>query len=396
MSDLFDHTNVTHNSQRNAAGTSMVDIDFSNVIGQQKVKSILTRVMQRNCLGNAYLFVGPEGSGKNAMAIEFAKLLNCRRAVKRPCQDCDACRQIGALTHPDFRFVFSAPKDLKEPDHIQHIRKLAENPYASSAYSSTTEILIDKIRELKKVSNLRLYNAKVKVFVISEAERMRHEAANSLLKLLEEPPEDLTLILTTSRIDKLLPTVISRCQVIKFSPLSREEIKGKSISEGVDEKQAEILSRLSMGNYRKAQELTQDDFNAVRDQAWQVLMTATVEDRIMQLDSIGELSKGKSRGEIKELFLSVLNWLRDLQIISTNQNDLSPNAMLFNADQIERLKQLAKSYAGVDLNQVVIDAENYIDLIDKNVYINLIFINYLNDLRSLSKQQKVSAPEPRL
>ena len=382
MNDLF--TNIPAEVKKTKPSDDSENrIDFGSIIGQSRVKAILTRIIENNRLANSFLFYGPEGCGKNVTAIEFAKAINCWAESKKPCQNCNACRQIGSLTHPDFKFVFSGPKNLAEKETIEHLQKLSKNPYLSSSYSSSSEILIDKIRELKKLASFTRFNAETKVFIISEAEKMRMEAANSLLKLLEEPPENLILILTTSRLDQVLPTIRSRCQKIKFSPLRRDEIKEKCLELGISEDKSAIISRLSMGNFRKAMDLTKVDFYRLRDEAWQLLLTVKQVDINKRFQLIGKLTRGKNRGEIRELFLSAISWLRDVQILSYQTG--SSNDLLFNADEPEKLDQLLTIYNSSKISKALEKTDYYIELVDRNIYIDLIFINYLNDLIELQQ-----------
>ncbi len=355
-------------------------IEFSHVIGQEKAKALLSAALRRRRVHKAYLFYGPEGTGKDALAIEFAKALNCSSPVKRPCQTCPSCRQIGSLLHPDFRFVFAAPKSIKEEEVIKHIQKKAENPYLSSTYSGTATISIERIRELKKDASLKRHHGRYQVFVISEAERMSTEAANSLLKLLEEPPEKMVIILTTARFDRLLPTIISRCQMIKFAPLHRNEIKERLMAAGMDAGEADVIARLSMGNYRKALEIKGEELHELREEALQLLKIARSGNEIKQMDYIAEQASAKDRGQIKELLHLSLLWLRDLQLLPSLTHDPGIADTLYNVDRLDELKELAQLFEGINLEKTITETENYIDLVGKNVYISLVLINFINVL----------------
>ena len=360
--------------------------DFSRVVGQEKVKSLLISALRNRRVGKAYLFYGPEGSGKDAMALEFAKALNCRSEEARPCQVCPPCRQIGSLNYPDLRFVFAAPKNFKEADHIKHVQQCAANPYRDTAVSATATISIDRIRELKHVASLKRHQRGYQVFLISQADRMTPEAANSLLKLLEEPPQGLVLILTTSRLERLLPTIISRCQVIQFAPLHPDEVRRALQRLQVPEGQAEIAARLAMGSFRKAREILGKDFDALREQAFELLRTARKEDEIRQLELIETVVAGKDRGKVKELFQLVLLWLRDAQIYLAADQAADIEKYCYNADQMEKIRSLVDMLNGVNLEKTILETENSIDLINKNVYINLVLINYLNFLAQRTAQ----------
>jgi len=358
----------------------ITSIDFNKVIGQEKVKLLLERAIINERINKAYLFYGPQGTGKDAMAIELGKALNCTSNEIVPCQTCNNCRLIGQLTHPDLKFLFAAPAKLKEGDYINHIQKKADNCYLSSAYSEMAGILIDQIRQLKKNATMKLYKGKSRIFIISEADRMTIEASNSLLKLLEEPPEHLILILTTSRLDKLLLTIISRCQVIKFAPLSEESIKMNLIENKIEPNHASVVSRLSMGNLQKAQQLLEENHQQLREQAWILLISSQSKDDLKKLDIIDEIAAGKDRGQIKELFLSALLWLRDVQVLQTPKKNGSRGNIFYNEDQIEKLEQLNIAFDGTNLEKAITETENSIDLVGKNVYITLIFINYVSSL----------------
>lgn len=355
-------------------------ISFRGVIGQEKVKLFMKRAILNERINKAYLFYGPEGSGKDAMAIDFGKALNCSSENSIPCQTCSDCRLIGQLTHPDIKFIFAAPSNLKEEDYVKHVQKKAENYYSRSTYSEMAGILIDQIRVLKKIATMKLYKGKKRVFIISEADRMTVEASNSLLKLLEEPPEQLILILTTSRFDKLLPTIISRCQVVKFAPLNESSIKEKLIDNNIEPQQANVISRLSMGNFYKAQQLLEEDYQVLREQAWILLMESQNKDELKKLDVVNQVAASKDRGQIKELFLSILLWLRDLQVLRTQENNGTSVQTLYNEDQLEKLEQLKRAFSCINLEKTITDTENSIDLVEKNVYINLILINYVSIL----------------
>jgi DNA polymerase-3 subunit delta' len=359
-----------------------VSYRFDQVLGQKKVKDLLARVLARDRVDKAYLFYGPEGVGKDAMAIELAKALNCTASV-RPCQTCSSCRQISRLQHPDVVFIFAAPKDLKEKkeeDYIQHLRRKSEQPYLNSAFTSTASILIDQIRELKHVASLTHHQARYLVFILSQADRMTQEAANSLLKLLEEPPARSVFILTSSRLDRLLPTITSRCQLVQFVPLDQEEIRQYLEKQGVAASRSRVISRLAMGSLGKALEIAEEDFETLRDRALEILHMARKASLIEQIAAVSEWTQGRERGYFKELFHMILLWLRDANVFSQANGNGVAESLLYNADSIEKVRDLCTLFDGVNLEKTITEVENCIELIDKNVYINLVFINFFNKL----------------
>ena len=169
-------------------------ISFRDIIGQEKAKQILRLAFARQKTCHAYLFQGPVGVGKKMAARAFAAFLNCRQQDRDDsCGQCPACRKMASGNHPDFLSI--------EPDGAQ--------------------IKIDQIRELKKILSYSLVEDGYRVVVLADIHQTmtRKEVANSLLKTLEEPPVQTVFVLTAVEAAGILPTIVSRCQVIPFFPL---------------------------------------------------------------------------------------------------------------------------------------------------------------------------------
>lgn len=171
---------------------------FDRLIGNENVKKLLTNSIQSKNVLHSYLFVGIEGIGKSLFAKEFAQAILCSSDKEHPCKACKSCLEFQGESHPDFLVI--EPEDGKSIK-IEQIRYLQE-----------------KIAEKPVTSNK-------KVYIIKECDMMTREAANSLLKTLEEPPIYATIILITDNESKLLATIKSRCTKIVFNPLSEEDIK---------------------------------------------------------------------------------------------------------------------------------------------------------------------------
>ena len=352
---------------------------FNRILNQEAVKDILKRAVSSQRLAHAYLFVGPEGVGKDAMAIEFAKLVNCLNASSEPCDQCVNCRQIQALTYPGVKLVFATPAKISDGEWLKIVQRKANDPYQPLTYSSTSSILIDRIRELRKEAGVRTFEGKYRIAIISEAERMTQEAANALLKLLEEPPEGYILILTSARPNQLLPTIISRCQLVKFSPIPESEIIRGLIERGVESTQARVIARLAMGNFRKAIYLTQEDYQEYRKLALELIFTGIRNDPLAKLDFIETLTRSKDRGKLKEILQISLLWLRDAYFILQNQIEQSElTQYLYNYDRCDEVQKLAQLCEKINLEKTISAVEKSIDLVEKNVYINLVLITLVN------------------
>lgn len=199
------------------------------VVGHNRVLSLLQHSLKRQSLAHAYLLVGPPHVGKMTLALELAKALNCE-ATDPPCGECISCRKIATAKHADVQII----------GVIQDANSTEARP--------RVEIGIDQIRELQHSSSLPPFEGRQKVFIINEAELLSTEAANCLLKTLEEPEDRIIFILLTAN-DRLLPaTVVSRCQRLELPPLTAAEIE-VALNSGwsIEPPKAKLLSRLCRG-----------------------------------------------------------------------------------------------------------------------------------------------------
>ncbi len=167
-------------------------MDFSDIIGQAKALALLSRAVASGRLAHAYLFAGPDGVGKTTVALDLAAVLFCQQPqAAKPCGSCPGCLKFQSDNHPDFVRI--------RPDGAA--------------------IKIDQVRSLKKALNYAPFEGKQRIVLLEDVHTMRREAGNSLLKVLEEPPPNNLLILVGNSSGSILATIVSRCQVIPFTPL---------------------------------------------------------------------------------------------------------------------------------------------------------------------------------
>lgn len=247
---------------------------LNDIVGQNEVKAHLLKMVNENRLPHALLFTGFEGSGNLAAAVAFSQFLFCsNKKNDDACGECPSCQKTSKLVHPDLHFVFpiAKSKDVKSSaDLIKEFREeFLQNPYLSlndwfdslDAENKQPIIPVEEsgniIRELSYTSYEGLY----KVMVIWQPEKMNVEAANKLLKVLEEPPEQTIFIMVCNNPDQLLATIISRVQQIPFLRLTEKEIKDALVKKfGVTEENAAQASYLCDGNFNEALKLlTQSD-----------------------------------------------------------------------------------------------------------------------------------------
>jgi len=233
--------------------------------GRQEIVARSLKQARAGALGQSLLFVGPEGSGKEATALEIARLINC--PTPEACADapaCESCRKAVTFQHPDIRWIGPAPASVTDADVVRLLRTKQEDPFHTPPWAATSEVLIgdpDKpgpltVRSLLQFLRLKPFQGTTKVAVVADAHRLRAGAANAFLKALEEPPTDALILLLSATRSAVLPTIQSRCHRVVFRPYARDELAALLRDlYGLPADEADRLARVSAGDARRAARL---------------------------------------------------------------------------------------------------------------------------------------------
>ncbi|MBI4384325.1 MAG: DNA polymerase III subunit delta' [Nitrospinae bacterium] len=291
-------------------------MSFNRVLGQDLAKQIIQKALLNGSVAHAYLFYGPESIGKKLVAVELAKALNC--PVSGPadgCDECPSCRKIEQGAHPDFFFL---------------------EPTKTSSSAREGAIHIEDVRELQRRLNFLPYEGKTKVAVVDSAELMNPQAGNSFLKTLEEPPANTVLILIASNPRQLLPTIVSRCQGIRFQPLGSGEIRRiLQLQEGLEPEEIELRTAQSMGQVEKALNVDTARTDQLRRDLVEMIGTVSY----ARVDAVFAWSRtrAKQSDSIPEVLDQLTVLLRDLAFLKARDDA----ALLHNKDLAGQLKPLA-------------------------------------------------------
>jgi len=268
-------------------------VPFADIVGHERIVEVFRRSVRSGKTPHSYIFEGVRGCGRRKTALALIQALFCA-AVDDACGVCPSCRKVAGGNHGDIHFIEPLP--------------------------DKRDISIDQLREIQRELALRPYEAPRKACIIEPADRMSVNAANSLLKTLEEPPGNAIIILLTENADMLLPTVRSRCQSIRFSSLSPENVRLLLERSGVAPDLAELLAPLSEGSMQRAGEL--DNSTLVeRREALVGHLTALNLDRIGTIFDTAEEMAGNREETLESLDL-LLSVARDTVYLNAGCSDI--------------------------------------------------------------------------
>ncbi len=300
------------------------------VIGQNRVVSLLQNGLNAGNLAHAYLLAGPAHVGKMTLAVNLAQALNCE-ADERPCLECAACEKIASGNHADVQVV-----------------SLSTNGNGAG----TKLIGIDQIKDLQHTASLPPFEGKQKVFIIDGAELLSIEAANCLLKTLEEPTDDVTFILLTTN-DRLLPkTVISRCQHLELRPLATAEVEAALLERGnIETERARLLAGLCQGCPGWALAAAEDEtllqqHDEIINRLIKIL-DADYEERFAFVTQIAS-QFAQNRATVYDMLDRWTSFWRDLMLVKTGGESL-----ITNIDKKDELIKIAGNYQLSQINKVI-------------------------------------------
>ncbi|HRI04570.1 MAG TPA: DNA polymerase III subunit delta' [Pyrinomonadaceae bacterium] len=310
---------------------------FSKLIGNDNAKRSLKRLLVNGRVPNSLLFAGDEGVGKRQFALQVAKALVCKEPTdNEACGVCAACRRAD---------VFVFPKSDKGDDFEQVF--FSEHPDVGTVIPFKRNLRVNAIRDLEREANFRPYEAEARFFIIDDAHKMNDAAANALLKTLEEPPATSYIFLITSRPDSLLPTIRSRCQLMRFAPVATDEIERFLIDDrAFTHDEARLAARLARGSVGRAVSIDVAKFKANRERMMGVLRNAVeTGDRAALLRISEELNDAKNKENFEENLDILESLIHDVWTLRMSGED----SRIVNTDLANDLSRIAENAVGLDL-----------------------------------------------
>ena len=330
-------------------------MDNWNLLGHEWAVDMLRRHVTRGDLRHAYLFSGPPGLGRRTLALRLAQALNCERPVApgEPCFNCRTCKQIEAMQHPDLNIIQAMDDGVAKEGGI---------------------LRVDQIREVQRTLNLKPYQSQYRVAVFLRFQEANDNAANALLKTLEEAPAHAILILTADTPEQLLPTINSRCEILRLRPLPIEAVTSDLIERGLDEDRARLLAHISGGRPGFARKLVEDlTVLEKREERLNDLQTLLPAQRVEKFSYAEKLAKDKDA--MRQTILVWLSYWRDVLLRVAGAE--SP---LINIDRSMEIEFLAGRLDLSVARKVVSAHEETLEKLERNVNARLLAEILLLDL----------------
>jgi DNA polymerase-3 subunit delta' len=362
----------------------------TEIFGQKKALNILHKFSQSGKIPHALLFNGRDGIGKYFAAREFVKFINTSENEERKIV---VDKKISNLSEPYLKYIMPLPRGKNETgddsptskltnDTLEEIRseikKKIENPYHKISIDKANIIKISSIREINKFISFNYDDIKYRVIIIDHAHLMNPESQNALLKNLEEPPPGVLFILLTSAINRLLPTIISRCWQVNFEPLQTDEIKAVLIEHfKIDENISKKAAIFSNGSINTALQLIENDIEQLIDKTIFIIRYAAAKRYSAAYQELLKLLKISPTTRLPLIISMFIKWFDDAVKNKYNYNDY------YFENHLETIITFNSKFKHVNIKSLIQKLDELQSMQERNVGLNLIAVNIILELASI-------------
>lgn len=381
-------------------------IRFGNrrIIGQQRAKQQVERILESERISHAYLISGPDGAGKTAFALAFAEAINGIDHLT-DLAEYKSSKKSSWFTHPDIHMFIPMPTSAGVDELRERLELLAEDPYEIIDFSSRPSLNDDSSKnlqafypidyfrdEIRPIAKLKPNEGNRIVIILTGVETMRKETANAFLKLLEEPSDRLMFILTTDSHESLLPTITSRCQHIPLGTLRDEEVKqGLMEVDGMNEEDASYLARVSNGNYSMTRFFDVDKLRKSRSQVVEFMRNAYSQ----EAGALSQMASDWQSDNNIEGLIALTNliemYIRDLMVYRATGN----RSFITNVDQMDSIEKFTGALKHARLEEMIEHLDGFRPALRQYANPKIVFIVLALRFSSLMRGEDPVIPDDR-
>lgn len=360
----------------------MTNFAKNSILGQEKVKLEIGKILESGRLGHAYLIAGPAGIGKKPLALAFAEAVNGVSNLSDLGTDGYSAKSSW-MNHPDIHVFIPIPRELSKTEFNTRIRMLSDDPYAIIDFANRPELNDDTSKnrrafypikyfreDIRPAFYLRPNEGRKNIILLTSIENMHESSSNAFLKILEEPPDDVLIIMTTDNLNSLLPTILSRCQILKCTGLTTNEIsQGLIQRDGLSHEDAGYMARISGGNYAIARFWDVKQVKSLRGDIVTFLRMSYTQDASELLDLIGKWDD-QNNNEGLNIILNLLEvFLKDILVFMHTSNE----DLIVNSDQIDIISRFVQSLKQANLDEMIDQLDAARSMLRQNVNGKFIF-----------------------
>lgn len=348
---------------------------FESVVGQERARAIAEAWLRSGRIPHAILLCGPEGVGKRQFALALAGALLCAEQGMLACGACPSCRQMAGGSHPDLHFLLPlrAKRGRKSLDP-QEIRAAAQDYLSGGELGGQTNIAIEQLRQMQRDMSYAPSAGGRKVAVIFAAERMHPAGANSLLKILEEPLADSLLILVSSAPERMLPTVLSRCQRLALRPLSAQVVRAELEAMRVTGPALELGVRLGGGSVQRARAAATGAWDETRDRVEQFIEAGLRCEDAVYWDTVEELAGDRP---LQDQFLELCAlYLRDVFLLHHARDGAGTMV-----DRSAYCARVGNALDGDSIERAMLEIDRAAEAMERNASLQLVLSDLWRCLR---------------
>lgn len=361
-------------------------MQFSAIIGQQEIKNMLIRSVHENRVSHALLFLGAEGSGALPMAIAFAQYIVCEnKGESDSCGKCPACIKMKKLVHPDVSFSYpvTTREKLKNPrsvDFISEWRKaVLHNPYLGyndwitelDSENKQGNISVDESSDIMQRLSLKSVEAPYKIVIIWLAEKMNAAAANKMLKIIEEPPDQTFFFLVSENYEQILPTILSRTQLVKLKKIDDEDMTTALVERSALAREAaQHIAHRAGGNYLEALNIIHHhDEEQNENKRFLEWMRACLKLNLKAINELTQELADTSREQQKLFLQNGLHILRECLVM----NYADPSMIRFDGEELESFRKFSPFVNANNAEQFIEAFNNAHFHLERNANFKILF-----------------------
>lgn len=357
-------------------------MSFEQIIGQERAKSMAQAWIAAGRLPHSILICGPVGVGKRRFALELAKGILCREEGIQACDYCVSCHKVDGLLHPDVHMLLPLPprRGKKNDARILEEMRDAVTDYVQQEdtfFHSTTNIARDHLRLLQREMAYAPVEGHARIGLIFEADCMHPAGANSLLKILEEPPPSAVFILVSAAPERMLSTVLSRCQRLSLRRLNRAELRRYYETTDLEPEQVELAVRLGEGSLQRAGQVARGEVDELRGRVEGFLTAGVRGEDEAYWPLLEELGARSERGRLEQFLALCSAYMRDLFLLAYGRGE-----EISLVDRRPLLEQLRSQMDVEQIEAIAMEIDRAFDYLSRNVNLNLILVDLWRRLGS--------------